>query len=52
MNLYEAPVEVQRYQMAIGSLMYLATATRPDISSAVGILSRFSSRPGKNTGRV
>lgn len=41
----ETPVETQRYQMAIGCLTYAATATRPDISSAVGILSKFMSRP-------
>ena len=43
----ETPVDVQRYQIAIGCLIYAATATRPDISSAVGILSRFNSRPGE-----
>ena len=33
--------------MAIGCLTYAATATRPDISSAVGILSKFMSRPSR-----
>lgn len=34
------------YQEAIGSLMYLAQCTRPDIAYAVGHLSRYSSNPG------
>jgi hypothetical protein len=34
------------YLSAIGGLMYLALTTRPDISNAVGILSRFSANPG------
>ena len=35
-----------RYSQIIGSLMYLASATRPDISFAVSKLSRFMSNPG------
>jgi hypothetical protein len=35
-----------RYSQIIGSLMYLAGATRPDISFAVSKLSRFTSNPG------
>ena len=34
-----------RYSQIIGSLMYLASATRPDISFAVSKLSRFMSNP-------
>jgi hypothetical protein len=35
-----------RYSQIIGSLMYLASATRPDISFALSKLSRFVSNPG------
>ena len=35
------------YREAVGSLMYLAIGTRPDIAHSVGVLSRFSSNPGK-----
>ena len=35
-----------RYSQIIGSLMYLASATRPDIAFAVSKLSRFVSNPG------
>ena len=35
------------YRSAIGSLMYLAVCTRPDIAAAVSSLSRFNANPGK-----
>ena len=35
-----------RYSQIIESLMYLASATRPDISFVVSKLSRFVSNPG------
>ena len=41
----DEPLDQQSYQSLIGSLMYLATCTRPDIAFAVGTLARFSSKP-------
>ena len=35
------------YASVIGSLMYAMVCTRPDIAHAVGVVSRFMSRPGK-----
>ena len=34
------------FRSAIGSLMYLATCTRPDLAAAVSELSKFSQNPG------
>lgn len=39
------PVDEVRYQSIVGSLLYAATATRPDIAQAVGTMSKFNSRP-------
>ncbi|XP_075162825.1 uncharacterized protein LOC142235454 [Haematobia irritans] len=39
--------DVKRYQSLIGSLTYLAVASRPDISHAVSKLSQFNSHPEK-----
>ena len=39
-------MEVIPYRSAIGSLMYLAVCTRPDIAAAVSSLSRFNANPG------
>ncbi|CAM8901281.1 unnamed protein product [Rhodiola kirilowii] len=36
------------YALAVGSLMYAMICTRPDISFAVGVVSRFLSNPGKD----
>lgn len=35
------------YASAVGSLMYAMICTRPDISHAVGVVSRYMSNPGK-----
>ena len=35
------------YASAIGNLMYVMVCTRPDIAHAVGIVSKFMSRPRK-----
>jgi hypothetical protein len=37
--------DITDYQAVVGSLMYTALATRPDISYAVAALSRYNSRP-------
>ena len=34
------------YHEAVGSLMYVALGTRPDIAFAVQTVSRFSTKPG------
>ena len=39
------------YASVVGSLMYAMVYTRPDIAHAVGVLSRFMSKPGRSTGR-
>lgn len=45
----EEMMEVQNlpYQNLIGSLMYLAVSTRPDIAHAVSVLSQFNTNYGK-----
>jgi len=35
------------YQSMVGSLLYAAIATRPDISHAVGVISRYCSKPSE-----
>ena len=44
----EEAVDQPLYQSVVGSLMYLATCTRPDIAYAVGMLARFSSKPNQS----
>ena len=42
-----ADMKVVPYASAIGSLMYAMICTRPNISHAVGVVSRFMSNPGE-----
>jgi len=47
----QTPTEVESmcsipYTQAVGALMYLAIATRPDIAYSVSVLARFSKNPG------
>ena len=44
----DEPFDVQTYQQAIGCLTYISTATRPDIATAVGVLSQYMSKPSKD----
>lgn len=46
-NVEKGEMENIPYKQLIGSLMYLALATRPDILYAVTKLSQFSSNPGR-----
>ena len=41
------PVDSVMYQSMVGSLLYVAVATRPDISQAVGTVSKFNSSPSE-----
>lgn len=43
--LKQDAVDSKPYAEILGSLMYCATATRPDISYAVSVLSKFTSEP-------
>lgn len=43
----ENPTNTNEYQKLIGCLTYVTTATRPDLASAVGILSKFMAKPSK-----
>ena len=43
----DTSMDQQKYQSAVGSLMYLSVCSRPDIAFAVGNLARFSSKPTK-----
>ena len=39
------PVDLELYQSAVGSLMYVMLGTRPDIAYAVGLVSQFNHSP-------
>jgi hypothetical protein len=41
------PVDEKFYQSIIGSLLYAAVSTRPDIAETVGVLSKFNSCPSQ-----
>ena len=41
------PKTLQNYQSLIGSLLYLANCTRPDLAQPVGVLARFMSNPSE-----
>ena len=40
-----APCDVEKYQSAVGSLLYLSMRTRPDITFAVCNVAKFASKP-------
>ena len=46
-NNLEEGVDPLTYQSKVGSLMYVAVATRPDISYAVGLVSKYNSNPSR-----
>ena len=41
-------VNQKEYASIIDSLQYVTNCTRPDISHAVGVLSRFTSKPSRD----
>ena len=41
----DVPLNQHEYQSLVGSLLYLSTVSRPDITHAVGIMARFCSKP-------
>ena len=46
-NLDDVPYELTEYQSAVGSIIYAAVSTRPDLSVSIGILSQFMANPSK-----
>ena len=45
---FSRPVDVTSYQSIVGSLLYAAIATCPDIAQAVGVVSKFCASPTQN----
>ena len=45
---FSKPVDVTSYQSIVGSLLYTAIETRPDIAQAVGVVSKFCANPTQN----
>jgi len=45
---HDGPAAKYEYSQAVGSLMYLAMGTRPDLAYAVGLVSRFAGNPGEH----
>ena len=43
----DKPVDAKLFQMAIGCLTYAASISRSDLAAAVGVLSKFMAKPGK-----
>ena len=43
----ERPANIHEYQKIIGCLTYVTTATRPDLAAAVGILSKYMTKPSQ-----
>ena len=45
---FSRPVDAISHQWMVGSLLYAAIATRPDIAQAVGAVSKFCANPTQN----
>src|SRR5271170_3873293 len=43
----EEPMDKHLYRSAVGSLLHLAIVSRPDITTAVGIVARHIEKPGQ-----